>query len=267
MSEKVSVVMPAKNETTSFKNGLLDSVLSTIPSRFEPHLVVSIGGNSNLEFTDLVQEISGRNPNIHPLLLGNPPLATAYLTGLQYAQKELGANYIVEMDASGAHHPKYIPDFIRSLAEEGFDAAFSSRFSKGSAIDRYPLQRRLVSRLGTVSANLTFGFWPHWPDLTSGFESFSNTTLQQILCHKPVGTWISETKGPGHFYQTEMRVRILKNNFQVQTIPIIWGTDRAQPPTKLPARTVLQALTSLLVFKQELNSSPLSRQTNTPHES
>ena len=253
MPKEISVVLPARNEVESFQKGFIQSVLDVIPDEYDKYIVVAVN-NSSREFENLADEIARNIPNVIILQLGNLApytFAYAYLKGLQHAVDD-GWSKIVEMDASGAHDPVYIPDFISAL--EKSDIALSSRFSKGSAIDRYPLQRKLISKGGTYISNFLFAL-ENIPDMTSGYQGFNNKALNNLFSLVSLERWISAVDGPGHFYQTEMRVRLLKMGNTFSIVPIKWGTDRAVNPKNLSWSTVIKALLAAYKLRNDLSTS------------
>ena len=129
--------------------------------------------------------------------------------------------------------------------EHGDGAVLSSRFTKGGRVDKYPLQRQIISRSGTIAANLVLGLGQYVEDMTSGYEAFQDEVLGDLFSNYPIENWISVTKGPGHFYQTEMRTLVIWRGHNVGIVPIVWGSDRMEEPTTLPIKTVLKAFRSL----------------------
>lgn len=248
--EKVAVVIPARNESESFRDGFLGQVFNHLPLDCEQKLMIAINNSE----PDLANELVGQDPRIVPLQLGSltpRTFAYAYLSGLQLAVEEVGADYVVEMDATGAHDPKYLSDFISRL-REGADAALSSRFMSDGGVSRYPLQRKALSRFGTMVANLVLGLGAGYiSDMTSGYEAFRREVLQDVFKKAPIDEWISVIGKPARFYQTEMRARVFWRGNEVEMVPIVWGTDRAKDPTTLPLRTALQAFGSLIPLRRE----------------
>lgn len=248
---KVAVVMPARNEWSITKSGgLLEKVLQEIPENFEPTIYVC-ANNSETEFVDLLKDIGQQDARIKTVDLGSTsPLnwSYAYVYGLKRAVDD-NANFVIEMDANGAHDPVYIPEFLKVLNKEDTGAALSSRFAKGGSIERYPLQRQLISRSGTIAANLFLGLGQWVDDMTSGYEAFRSEVLGDVFSTQPIEKWISVEKGPGHFYQTEMRAMIIWRNHRYDLIPIVWGADRNVNPDLLPLKTVLTAFKRLIELR------------------
>jgi dolichol-phosphate mannosyltransferase len=123
----------------------------------------------------------------------NRSVADAYRRGYRQAIAS-GANWILEIDAGFSHRPADLPPFFETMAQ-GFDCIFATRFSKGGKIEGSSFKRELVSRGGTILANLVLR--TKLSDMTSGFQLFKRDILQSIL---DKGVY---SRGP--FFQTEMK--------------------------------------------------------------
>ena len=130
----------------------------------------------------------------------------AYLRGYREALAA-GVDYILEIDAGFSHHPDDIPQYFDAL-EEGYDCVFGSRFMRGSRVSEEPLQRYLISRGGTLLANVLLG--THQTDMTSGFELFSRRALVYILERG--------IHSRAHFFQTEIKVHA--RHLRYKEVPI-----------------------------------------------
>jgi hypothetical protein len=249
--KKIGIVMPARNEwAITNKGGLLEKVLEEIPTGMNPTIFVCVN-NSNSEFTKVIQDISLNDDRIRSVDLGitNPlSWSYAYLYGLRLSQLNK-SDYTIEMDANGSHNPEYIREFTQVL-EKGKGAAFSTRFSSGGSVERYPLQRQIISRGSTLLANLTLGLGQYVPDMTSGYQAFSNEVLGDLFSIEDIQKWITVTRGPGHFYQTEMRAKTIWRNNSFEMVPIKWGSDRAEEPEHLPIKTLMTAFQSLVELRK-----------------
>jgi dolichol-phosphate mannosyltransferase len=248
LENRVGIVIPARNEWhLADGGGLLEKVLQEVPRDLHPQIFVCVN-NSDPKFVGNLREVEAQDDRIKVIDLGmTEPLgwAYAYLYGLSVAKE--WADKIVEMDANGSHNPEYIPEFLERLNHSA--AAFSTRFSHGGRIDRYPEQRKLISAGGTILANLVLGLGKYIPDMTSGYEAFRREVLGDVIAKQPIESWVSVAVGPGHFFQTEMRARIIWRHHSYDMVPIIWGTDRMSNPDNLSVKEVLRALRSLFVLR------------------
>lgn len=135
----------------------------------------------------------------------------AYLEGFRHAVKE-GHDIILEMDGGLAHQPEAIELFLRSFDDET-DCVFGSRFREGGSLRGSNLSRAILSKGGTMVANICLG--TQMTDMTSGFQGFRRKTLEALL-QMPL-------RSTGHFYQTE--VRYLLRRTAHKEVPIHYQGD------------------------------------------
>lgn len=136
----------------------------------------------------------------------NKSVVDAYVRGYREALSA-GSDWILEIDAGFSHQPEDIPQFFERMSE-GYDCVFGSRFCAGGNISDSSFKRRVISRGGTVLANLLLG--TKLKDMTSGFEMFSRRTLENVLAQG------IQSRGP--FFQTEIKTYC--RNLRVAEVPI-----------------------------------------------
>lgn len=96
-------------------------------------------------------------------------LGVAYARGMQYAMKELKADYLMEFDADFQHPPQDIPRLITEI-NNGYDYILGSRYVSGGSIPReWGLDRKFISFFGNFIARLTL-LIPQVHDCTGGFK-------------------------------------------------------------------------------------------------
>jgi dolichol-phosphate mannosyltransferase len=156
---------------------------------------------------ELCQQLSAEDPRYVTVWAPeNKNVVDAYIKGLRVAY-EAGHEIIIEMDAGLSHDPRAIPMFLRVL-NEGNECAFGSRFINGGSMGDSPLKRRLLSKTGTILANLLLG--TKLKDMTSGYQGFHRDIVAKIINH--------EFKSKAHFYQTELRYLLRKR--RIFEVPI-----------------------------------------------
>jgi len=126
--------------------------------------------------------------------------------------------YIIEMDAGYSHDPKALPMFLRVL-NEGNECAFGSRFINGGSIWGSSWKRRMLSKSGTIIANLLLRTRLY--DMTSGYQGFHARIVEKFMGYQ----LLSEA----HFYQTELRYLLRRTRYA--EIPIHY---RAPTPSVNP---------------------------------
>ncbi len=159
-------------------------------------------------------------------------VVSCYLKGFKEALAD-GADRIIEMDGGGSHKPGEIGQFIDRL-NEGYDCVWGSRFVEGGSISSQPLYRRLLSKGGTILANLVLG--TKLLDMTSGFEAFKAEVLR--------GMDLDAFLSTGHMYQTEMRYYC--RDLRTVEVPISYTGGSSS----LKLRSVTEALKILTKLKK-----------------
>jgi dolichol-phosphate mannosyltransferase len=125
----------------------------------------------------------------------------AYVRGYREALA-WGSDWVLEIDAGFSHKPQDIRQFLAAM-QEGYDCVFGSRFMPGGSIRHSSWKRYFISRGGTFLTNLFLG--TKLSDMTSGFEMFSRSTLEQVLAQG--------VHSRAHFFQTEIKVYCRDLNF------------------------------------------------------
>ena len=126
---------------------------------------------------------------------GKLGLGTAYIAGFKWAlERDYG--YIFEMDADFSHDPNDLPRLYSACADEGYDLAIGSRYSK---------YVRLVT-----------GFKVH--DTTAGFKCYKRRVLKTIELDK--------IRFKGYGFQIEMKFTAYKIGFKIKEVPVIFINRR-----------------------------------------
>jgi dolichol-phosphate mannosyltransferase len=189
---------------------------------------------------DLLREYAVAEPRLNVVWAPeNRCVVDAYVRGYREALAA-GCDWILEIDAGFSHQPEDIPKFFSAM-REGYDCVFGTRFSENSRISEGSPKRYVVSRGGTMLANLLLG--TRLTDMTSGFELFSREALELVL-----GRGIQSR---GHFFQTEIKTYC--RNLRVKEVPIHYRA----PSARLGSRAVKEAFQqlwrlSVLVRKGEI---------------
>ena len=159
----------------------------------------------------------------------------AYIRGYREAL-EAGCDWILEMDAGFSHQPSQMQQFFDKMAQ-GCDCVFGSRFCKGGKFSEAPFSRYLLSRGGSIIANLLLG--TKLKDMTSGFEMFTNTALRKVM-DKGISS-------RGHFFQTEIKAYCRK--MKIVEVPIHYR----QPSQNVNTAVIMDAFSKLFrLFRMRL---------------
>jgi len=190
---RLAIVTPMADEADSCEQ-FVEAVLAQCDPFAETRLFTVLDRATTPETRARLEQIAGTRTELELIWAPeNRHVVDAYLRGYR-AALEGGFDWILEMDAGFSHDPAEMPRFFDQI-EGGFDCIFGSRAGPDGASLNTPLPRRLVSRCGTLLANLLLG--TRLRDMTSGYELFSREALVGLMSRR----FISR----GHFFQTEVR--------------------------------------------------------------
>jgi dolichol-phosphate mannosyltransferase len=155
-------------------------------------------------------------------------LGPAYLAGFEVALRE-GATLVLQMDADLSHDPADIVRLVEAAGDA--DLVLGSRYVAGGGVRDWGPIRRLLSRSGSLYAQLVLGLRVH--DLTGGFKCFRREVLEAID--------LAEARSHGYVFQVELTYRALQAGFRVREIPITFR-DRTHGRSKMSWSIALEAV-------------------------
>ncbi len=211
----VYVVTPTYNERDNIQR-LLERLAEVAPDARV--LVVDDGDDGTAEAAEaLGAEVLRRQ--------GKQGLASAYVQGMLLAL-ERGATRVVQMDADLSHDPADVPRLVAASA----DLALGSRYVSGGGTRNWPLQRRVLSRFGSLYSRLWLGL--PYRDLTGGFKRWKSELLAQVLS-RPL-------QSDGYAFQVEMTQRAQRLGATIEEVPIVF-TEREEGVSKMSSNIAIEA--------------------------
>ncbi len=202
--KKWAIVVPMANEEVDFEPFI--KMLNFVIDELNPGNIYFVIDNASKDKTlEFCKALSAKDARYVTVWAPeNKNVVDAYVRGLKEAYLA-GHDLIIEMDAGLSHDPRALPMFLRVL-NEGNECAFGSRFINGGSMGDSPFKRRMLSKVGTVLANILLG--TKLKDMTSGYQGFHRDVVEKIIAHP--------FKSKAHFYQTELRYLLRKRrNFEV----------------------------------------------------
>ncbi|GIK41421.1 MAG: dolichyl-phosphate beta-D-mannosyltransferase [Chloroflexota bacterium] len=173
------------------------------------------------------QRYPGRVHVIHRT--GKLGLGTAYIAGFSKAL-DLGADYVVQMDADFSHSPKYILEMLEKIKD--YEVVVGSRYVGGGELDeRWSWWRWLLSWWANVVwTRVILGV--RTKDATAGFKCWRRSALQRI--------GLERITSNGYVFQVEMAYVSEKLGFRILEIPIYFedrriGQSKMTVPVKIEA--------------------------------
>jgi dolichol-phosphate mannosyltransferase len=202
---KRAIAIPAYNEAATIGDQVSDLIGRGLAD------FVVVANDSSCDETGSVASNAGAH--VVDVPKARRGMAGVYRAGLE-AALNLGAEFVMEMDAGGSHSIDEVQQFWDALITGQCEVAAGRRFGEG-ANHGAPWQRVLLSKVGTVLTNLRHG--TEFQDATSGFIAYRAMALSRLLqCRQ-----LSE----GHYYQTEMRVNAHMMGYVVHELPIHYASS------------------------------------------
>jgi dolichol-phosphate mannosyltransferase len=178
-------------------------------------------------------------------------LGAAYVRGMDYAVKVMGADVIFEMDADLSHDPKKVPEFLEKI-DEGYDLVIGARYIAGGSIpDNWGINRKLFSIFGNLIVRMVLmRFWHH--DWTTGYRALKKEVF--ISLRKEL------TEFKGYTFQVSFLHKAIARGYKVTEIPFHFS-DRTLGKSKIAPREYIFDLLKYIFTARfwELVHSPFSK--------
>jgi len=219
------VVIPTYNERGNVER-LLPELLAS-----DPAIEVLVVDDQSPDGTaDAVEELGRKLGRIHVLRRGpKQGIGPAYLAGFKRAL-ELGAEYVVQMDADFSHPIASLPDLFDNAKRE-YDVVLGSRYMDGITVVRWPIERLLLSYFGNAYVRVLTGLPVR--DTTGGFKCWRRSALLAID--------LDQVRSNGYSFQIEMTYRAWCKRLRILEVPIIF-MDREVGTSKMSKKIGLEAL-------------------------
>ena len=161
--------MPVWNEAENVKE-MVKQLLEIEFPKINAEMNLLIVDNYSKDDTDkIVNSYAKKSNKIQLIQQRNTGLGWAYVSGMQYAMKELKADAILEMDGDFQHPPRFVKPMVEAYLN-GAEYVIGSRYVKGGSIPKeWAISRKAVSYFGNLFIRICLlNFKVH--DLTTGFR-------------------------------------------------------------------------------------------------
>ncbi|NLE75322.1 MAG: polyprenol monophosphomannose synthase [Chloroflexi bacterium] len=233
--QKVAVIIPTYNEREN-----IAPLVTEILALGLPGYIVVVDDNSPDGTGALADEMAARHPQVQVVHRpGKMGLGRAYLAGFARAF-ELDVDMALTMDADFSHHPRYIPNLVRLVTDEGRDIAIGSRYVPGGGTRNWGVGRQLLSGGANFVARTTLGLRAH--DCTAGFRCYRRSLLETA----PLDRIFSD----GYSFLIELLYRCQRMGCTVGESPIIFE-DRRAGQSKISKNEIARAGYTVLRLASE----------------
>ena len=218
------VVIPTYNEAENLPL-LVPQVLAQ-----DPGIDVLVVDDDSPDGTGkLADDLADGDPRVHVLhRTAKQGLGPAYLAGFTWAL-DLGADFVVQMDADFSHPPEKIREMLVDIEE--CDVVMGSRYVDGITVVNWPIERILLSYYGNWYVRKVTGL--PISDTTGGFRCMRRSALESI--------GFERIRANGYAFQMELNYRFMKYGARVKEIPFFF-LDRTRGTSKLTIRIGLETL-------------------------
>jgi len=229
---KISVLLPTYNERENLPIivWLLVKYFTEAKLSFEIIVIDDGSPDGTLEVAKELQRIYGEDRIVLRPRAKKLGLGTAYIHGVKHARGE----FIVIMDADLSHHPKFIPEMLKTQMEGNYDLVSGTRYAMGGGVFGWDFMRKLISRTANYIAQVLLR--PGASDLTGSFRLYKKEVLEKL-----VNSCVSK----GYVFQMEMIVRARQQSLTVGEVPITF-VDRVYGESKLGGNEIFGYLKGLL---------------------
>ncbi len=224
MAKRKIAVVPTFNERNN-----IERIVPQILEQDGDLRVLVVDDNSPDGTGEVVRQMGNGDSRV--VLLERPErqgLGPAYKDGFKRAL-EMGADYIVQMDADFSHPPHCLPEFFGHM--DSYDIVLGSRYLHGITVVNWPIERLLLSYFGNKYVKLVTGLPVQ--DTTGGFKCWRREALERI--------GLSRVRSNGYAFQIEMTYRGWRKGLRIKEVPIIF-LDRTLGESKMTKRISLEAL-------------------------
>jgi dolichol-phosphate mannosyltransferase len=221
------LVLPTYNEAENIE-AVVRASLSRLASTGREHHVLVVDDSSPDGTGRIADGLAAEIAEVEVLhRAAKEGIGPAYLAGFGHALAQ-GAELLMEMDSDFSHDPADLPRLIE--ASDRADLVLGSRYVRGGGVTDWGLGRRLISRGGSLYAQVLLGIPVR--DLTGGFKCFRRAVLE--------GLDLSAVGTDGYGFQIEVTYRALQAGFRVEEVPIVFR-DRRVGASKMSARIAVEA--------------------------
>jgi len=226
--QRALIIVPTYNE-----RGNVEEVVKHFLPPLAGGELLFVDDNSPDGTGEVLDRLAAADPRVHVMHRpGKLGLGTAYLDGFRWGLAR-GFDYLFEMDADFSHDPKYLAGML-AKAQAGADVVVGSRYVEGGGTENWGLQRKLISRGGSLYARTILGV--KLRDVTAGFICYRRSALETI----DLGAITSN----GYSFQIEMKYRALKAGLTVVETPIVF-VDRRIGQSKMSRKIFVEAMSKV----------------------
>ena len=171
----LSVVIPAYNEEQNIAPTLTE-ITAKLRAAKIPYEIVVVNDNSKDKTPEIVRALQKKDRGIK---LVNRTLPGGFGRAIRSGLESFTGDIVTIVMADLSDDPDDIVRYYDLIANQGFDAAFGSRFVKGGKVVEYPRTKLFVNRI--VNKMLQLLFWTRHNDLTNAFKAYRADVVRSCM--------------------------------------------------------------------------------------
>lgn len=242
---RIITIIPTYNEKESIGQ-LIDAAEKEFKSIVNHRLsILIVDGNSPDKTIEIVKDKAELYGNIDFIIEKEKRgLGMAYMSGMNYAIKNLKADAIIEFDGDFQHDPADIKRLIAEF-DKGYDCVIGSRYVSGGKVpEKWALYRKLLSKYGSLFIKFVLSLPTN--DNTSGLKLSRVKNFAEKLP-------LDENKilSKRHAYKIHLLYEMVKMGAKIKEIPIKF-LERGGGNSKSSLEDILESLrvVFILFFKE-----------------
>ncbi len=209
----LSIVIPARDEEGCIAS-TIEHLYVELRLHNVPHEIVVVDDGSTDSTWEKLLSLREHIPTLHPLQNQGPHgFGRAIIRGLD----SMAGDAVVVMMADESDDSR---DVVRywQLLNEGWDAVFGSRFTKGGGVIDYPWMKLKVNRMANFFIRIMFGIKLN--DTTNAFKAYRRSVIDG--CRPLLSP---------HFNLTvELPLKTIVRGYTWTVMPITWRNRRTGTP-------------------------------------
>lgn len=220
---KLSIIIPAFNESENLKKGVLEEMEKFLRRQKYSYEVLIVDDGSTDGSRELIEKLIKGYGSFNLIKNNHGGKAIAVMTGLLGSKGDIGLFTDMDQATPISEAEKLLPFF-----DEGFDIVIGSRQGRKGA----PVIRKLMAAGFSVFRTFVLGL--PFKDTQCGFKAFNRKSINTIF-PQLFDRWKKHLKEKGAAVNAAFDVETLflakKMGFKVKEVPVSWhhvGTERVQ---------------------------------------
>src|SRR3989344_1249388 len=240
---RIVVIIPSYNEKDNVSKMIVTLAGILSKTKDNQMLVLYVDGNSPDGTADIIKKFQKKYSWLHLLVeTKKEGLGMAYAKGMQYAMKELKADWLMEFDADFQHPPVSIPALVNEI--NNYDYILGSRYIKGGSIPKeWSIERKFLSIIGNLVARILL-ILPNIHDVTGGFKL---SRVKGYMDEFDFDKLLSRSFA----YKIHLLFFMVQKGARVKEVPFVFG-NRTSGESKIIKNELFETLRVIFLLQQKI---------------